>query len=97
MTIYSGNDVIPLSFSRVRAGSVISGLSVTVDVKNAKTGAVLLSSTSAPEVGSTGIYTYNWTHGLTQDTECLVTYTVDGSKYVEYILISASGTGGRTA
>lgn len=96
MTIYSFVDTIPLSFSRVRAGGTVTGLTVTVSVQNVKTGATLLASTAVPEVGSaTGIYTYNWTHGITVDTQCLVTFLVGGSKYVEFILITNDGNGGR--
>lgn len=99
MDIYSFSSIIPLSFTRVRAGVLVTGLTVTVTVKNAATGASLLASTSVPEaLAGSGIYTYNWTHGLSQDTECLVTFSVGGSPYSEYILISNnSQPGGRTA
>lgn len=97
MDIYNLNDVIPLGFSRVRNNVLISGLTVTVTVKNAQTGASLLSSTSVPELGVTGIYNYDWTHGLTATTQCLVTFTVGSSIYNEFILISEDEAGGRTS
>lgn len=96
MDIYSATDTVPLSFSRVRNNALVSGLSVSVAVKDAKTGAVLLASTTCPEVAaSSGIYTYSWTHGLTSDTICLVTYSVGATIYTEQILISNSLQGGR--
>lgn len=88
MEIYQQIDVIPLSFSRVRNNALVSGLTVTVVVKSAKTGTVLLASTSVPELGVSGIYTYNWTHGLTADTECIAVYTVGTLIYTEYFLVS---------
>lgn len=96
MDVYSEQDVIPLSFSRYRNGALVSGLTVNVTVTDAATGSVLLGSTSVPEVASSGIYTYNWTHGLTADTECLVTYTVGTVLYQEFFLIT-NHSGGTTA
>lgn len=95
MDIYNLVDTIPLSFSRVRNNALVSGLTVTVSVKNAATGTALLTSTSCPEVSvGSGIYTYNWTHGLKTDTIVLVTYTVGTSIYTEQILISFDLSGG---
>lgn len=96
MDIYQYIDTIPLSFQRLRAGAVATGLTVAVSVVNAKTGATLLASVSVPEVvAGSGIYTYNWTPGIFVDTECLVTFVVNGQKYSEFILITNGGTGGR--
>lgn len=93
MDIYSLIDVVPLSFSRVRNNALSTGLTVTAVVTNAVTNAVLLASTSLPEIAvGAGIYNYNWAHGLNVNTECLITYTVGTSKYMEYILISDSTT-----
>jgi hypothetical protein len=99
MDIYSSlTQTIPLSFSRIRANALVTGLTVTVVVKNAASNATLLASTSVPEVAvGAGIYTYNWTHGLTQDTECMIVYTVGSSEYTEYILIQSDAQGGRSA
>lgn len=96
MDIYSLTDTIPLSFSRVRNSALVTGLTVTVVVTNATTNAVLLASTSMPEVAvGAGVYTYSWVHGVRQDTICLVTYTIGTSKYYEQILISNDAAGGR--
>lgn len=95
MDIYSLETVIPLSYARVRNNALVSGLTVTVVVKNALTAATILSSTSVPEISSSGIYTFNWTHGQTADVECLATYTVGSATYQEYFLISNDATGGR--
>lgn len=93
--IYVNEDTIPLSFSRVRAGTIVSGLTVTVVVKNAATGATLLSSHSVPEVlAGSGIYSYSWAHGLSADTECLVTFTVGSQIYSEHLFITIN-TGSR--
>lgn len=98
MDIYSLTDQIPVSYSRARNNALVTGLTVTAVITNAKTGVTLLASTSLPEVSvGAGIYTYNWTHGLTQDTECLITYTVGTSKIMEFILISNDAAGGRSA
>lgn len=97
MDVYSLLDKVPLSFNRVRANAVVTGLTVTVVVKNAQTGATLLASTSVPEQGgATGIYTYLWTHGLTDQTECIATYTVGSSIYTEFFLVDGN-FGGRAA
>ncbi len=97
MDVYNFVDFVPLSFSRNTGSSLVSGLTVSVTVKNAKTNASLLSSTSVPEISSgAGIYTYNWAHGLTTDTECLVTFTVGSSIFTEFILITNDGFGGRS-
>lgn len=94
MEIYSFYDQIPFSYSREINGTLVSGLTVSVTVTNAKTGATLLATTAMPEVGTTGNYTYNWTHGITTPTECLVTYSITGKpNRHQYILISNGGTG----
>lgn len=98
MDIYSLTDSIPLSFSRIRNNALITGLTVTVVVTNAKTNAVLLASTSCPEIAvGAGIYTFNWSHGQNSDTECLVSFTVGTQKFNEFILITNDAVGGRTS
>lgn len=88
MDVYTNMDTVPLSFSQNRNSVLTTGLTVTVTVTNAQTGVSLLSSTSVPEVNApSGIYTYMWVHGLTVDTECIVTYTQGTQKYIEYILV----------
>lgn len=96
MDIYNLNDTVPLSYSRVRNGQTVSGLTVTATVVNSKTNATLLPSVALPETAAnSGVYFYNWTHGLLQDTECTVTYTVSGQRYLEKIFISQTSAGGR--
>ena len=95
MEYYTLIDIIPLSFSRVKNNALVSGLTVTVTVKNGKTGATLLAATSCPEITSgAGIYTYNWTHGLIEPTECLVEFSVNGHIYSEFVIVTnSSGIG----
>jgi hypothetical protein len=89
-------DAIPLSFVRIRNGSKVTGLTVTVTVVNVKTGATILASTNVPEVGAgSGLYSYTWTHGQTQETDCLVTYTVAGFAYCEFLTVSDDDVVGR--
>jgi hypothetical protein len=96
MDIYNLNDTVPLSYSRIRNWQKVSGLTVTVAVTNTKTNATLLASRALPETATgSGEYFYSWTHGLVQDTQCTVTYTVNGQNYLEYIFISGSTAGGR--
>jgi len=97
MDIYNLTDTILLSFSQIRSNAKVTGLTVTVTVTNAKTNAVLLASTNAPEISTgAGVYTYNWSHGLKFDTECLITYTAGALNYFEYIFVSTDLTGGRS-
>jgi hypothetical protein len=97
MDIYTIPHVVPLSYTKVVANAPVSGLSVTVKVVNAVTNATLLSSTPAPEVATgAGVYTYNWTSGLTADTLCQVTYTVGSTTvYKEFIYITLGAFGAR--
>ena len=90
-------DTIPLSFSRNYGSGAVTGLSPTVVVKNAKTGATLLASTAMTEtISGNGIYTYNWaTTGLFSKTECVVTYTVGSTQFSEYLTISDTELTGR--
>ena len=94
MDVYSLTDTIPLSFSRIRNSALVSGLTVTVTVVNVKTNATLLASTLMPEVSTSGIYVYNWTHGQAQDTECLIKYSVGTNNYYEQIFITNDAVGG---
>ena len=94
MDFYTEQDTIPLSFMRVRNNTPVTGLTVTVVVKNASTGATLLSSTTIPEVGTgSGNYTYNWTHGVSSIIECVATYTTGSSVYTEYFTINNASQG----
>ena len=94
MDFYTNQDTIPLSFMRVRNNAPITGLVVTVVVKNAASGATLLSSTTLPEVvAGSGNYTYNWNHGINSIIECVATYTTGSSVYVEYFTISNASQG----
>lgn len=96
MTVYDSVDQIPLTFQRMLNGAPVSGLTVTVVVKDATTGTVIRSSVSCPEVvASSGIYTYNWSHGLTQPTSCLAIYTVNGKQFSEAFEVVANEGGGR--
>lgn len=89
MDIYALQDKIPLSYSRVNLNTIVTGLTVTVVVKSADTGATLLASTSVPEVlAGSGIYTYEWVHGLTVDTPCIAIYTAGGIILEEFFLIT---------
>ena len=91
MTVYNLLDQVPLTFQRIVGGAIATGLTVTVVVKNAVTGSTLLSSTSCTEaIAGSGIYTYNWSHGLSQPTTCVATYTVGGKNYSESFLIQDS-------
>lgn len=94
---YNSQETVVLTYSRAINGALVSGLTVNILIKNAVTGATLLASTSMPEIGSSGIYTYSWTHGLTaEQTECLVQYTAGTRTVFEHILIT-NMSGGRTS
>jgi hypothetical protein len=96
MDYYSLNDAVPLSYAREINHQTVTGLTVTVSVVNTRTNASLLATTSLPETATgSGVYFMNWTHGLTQDTQCTVTYTVNGQKYLEFIFISETVPGGQ--
>ena len=88
--------VISLEYARPINGVLQTGLTVTVTVTNASTNATLLAATAMPEIASgAGIYKYVWTHGLTQDTQVLVTYSVGGTRKVqEFIQFTTATTGG---
>ena len=75
-------DNIPLTFTRVSAGILVAGLTVTVVVIDARDGSMLLTSSPCSEVYP-GVYTHIWNHSLTSETECLAIYDVAGSKFVE--------------
>lgn len=82
MALYNTVDLIPLTFVRIRSGALVTGLTVSVKVTNAVTGATLLSTTAMSEV-TPGFYAYTWTHGLTLFTECTAVYSVGGLVYAE--------------
>ena len=82
MNLYQTDAPIPLFFQRIRNNALVTGLSVTVVVKNALTGATLLSSTALTEV-TPGYYAFNWNHSLTAETDCVATYTVGGTNYLD--------------
>lgn len=85
---YFLRDSVPLTFIRIRLGQVVNGLTVSVVVKNARTGATLLASTNVPETAAgNGIYTYNWSHNLKDETECAAFYTVSGNTYCDVFTI----------
>jgi hypothetical protein len=71
---------------RLRGGSVVTGLSVSVKVTNVVTGSTLLSTTAMTEI-TPGVYVYNWSHGQSLFTECVATYVVGGSSYLENFTI----------
>lgn len=89
MPNYQTLDIVPLAFMRILNGAAVTGLSVTVVVKNIRSGAVLLSSTALTEVVA-GVYSYSWTHGQTASTECVAQYTVGGVSYFENFTIESS-------
>jgi hypothetical protein len=93
MNNYSLFEPVPLSFSRVGVTGSVSGLTVTATVVNAVTGATLLSATTLPEIGTTGVYNFSWVHSLKEQTECAVTYTVGSKTYREFILIGGNAGG----
>ena len=86
-TVYRTIDQVTLGYVRILSTGNVSGLSVSVVVKNAITQSVLLASTACPEVGTTGVYVYNWTHGLTVTTKCIAVYTVGSNVYEEFFII----------
>ena len=86
MTIYKVYDSIPLFFERIRAGGLVTGLSVTVVVINAATGATLLASTALTEI-TPGHYEYVWNHGITVQTECVASYVVGGIAFKDTFTI----------
>ncbi len=86
---YNSTDTIPLFYIQMRNGAPVTGLTVSVSVVNALTGATLLASTNLPEVivGS-GLYAYAWSNtGVTVETECVATYAVAGYQYKENFTI----------
>lgn len=83
---YKAFDAIPLYFQRVRNGVPVTGLTVTVSVSNAATGASLLALTSLTEV-TPGLYSYVWTPGISTQTECISTYTTGGLQFKETLTI----------
>ncbi len=80
------NQNIPLAFRKILNGAPVTGLTVTVTVFNAQTNAVLLSSTSVPEVAS-GVYIYVWS-GVTSFTNCRISFSESGNAWDEFITIS---------
>ena len=86
MAIYKAYDSIPLYFQRVRYGVPVTGLSVTVSVVSAATGATLLATTTLTEV-TPGLYSYVWVPGISVQTECIATYTTGGVQFKETITI----------
>jgi len=97
MIIYNAADIIPLSFQQIRNGTPVSGLSVSVVVKNASNGATLLASTLLPEsAAGSGMYNYNWSHGIQSQTVCNAIYTISGKQFTEIFLIT-NLDGGHTA
>lgn len=92
-------DVIPLTFTRIRANALVTGLTVSVTVKDAASGAVILTATSCPEITpGAGVYTFNWTHGLNQNTLMIATYTVTGGQiYSEYFYFTVGDPTGHAA
>ena len=84
MTEFFIRDTIPLAFMRIRQGVPVTGLTVTAIVKNIRTGATLLTSTTLTEqVSGSGLYSYAWAHGLLGETDCAAIYTVSGNQFVE--------------
>jgi hypothetical protein len=83
---YKSGDNIPLCYTRIRNGAVVTGLTVTVTVQNALTGATLLASTALTEV-TPGLYSYNWVAGITTQTECIATYSTSGGIFKEAFTI----------
>lgn len=77
---------ITLSFRYILAGIPQTGQTVTATVVNALTGATLLSQTPLNEVVA-GQYTYSWSSGLTQFTNCRATYTILGKQVDDYFQI----------
>lgn len=94
---FNVGDTIPLSFVRDLGAGRVSGLSLTVQVKNASTGAVMLASSTMTESPSgSGIYLYAWTPNLNSKTSCLVLYTVGGVQtFEEYITLTDEDSNAR--
>lgn len=86
---------IPLTPPEPATGGLLAAtLTIKVVVYNVATGATLLASTTVPaSAGNTGIYVYQWTHGLTVKTYCLAVYTITGllsATYSDYFTIDNS-------
>lgn len=84
---------IPLSLWLQKGdGSFDTGRQVYVRAVNVRTGAQLLAPTLAPETLQAGLYTYLWTHGITQKTDVAVLFSVGSAlardSIVEHILLT---------
>ena len=88
-TVYENMDVIPLQYSRINPnGGLVTGLAVSVVVRNTK-GVVLLASTPLVEtVAGSGLYGYDWTHNLPNGGSCVASYTVGTRTVTEYFTIT---------
>jgi len=71
---YQTTDEIPLStIIRDNQGDLDTGLTVHVTVHDVVDGAILANQVLCTEV-ATGLYTYNWVHGIVSRTFCVATF-----------------------
>ncbi|MHA2064105.1 MAG: hypothetical protein ACXABY_06965 [Candidatus Thorarchaeota archaeon] len=77
--------VVTLSAKLVTVGGAPdTGRSATITVEDAEDGTKYLDEQALTEIGTSGIYTYNWTHGLSTSTHLYVTVEATGGGPPEF-------------
>jgi hypothetical protein len=67
-------------------GDPVTGDTVTVTIEDASDATKLLTDQAMTEIGTSGIYDYSWTHGLSQRTYLYATFEVDDGSTTQFIV-----------